>query len=132
MADRPDEGAAGRFAYAGLSRIFHEKARLGIMASLMTEPGGLVFNDLKELCSLTDGNLSRHVQVLSEAGFVEVFKGFERRKPRTLVRATEEGRERFRTYLGELERVVKDMHHAERGSPSEAAEEDLPPGWIPV
>lgn len=128
MADA-SESSPGRFAYEGLQRVFHEKARLGILASLMTAPRGLVFNELKELCALTDGNLSRHIQVLSEAGFVEVLKGFEKRKPQTLYRMTEEGREGFREYLGELERVVKDMARAPRAKPE--SEGDLP-GWVPV
>ena len=46
----------GRFAYEGLERVIHEKARLSIMSSLATHPEGLLFNDLKDLCSLTDGN----------------------------------------------------------------------------
>jgi hypothetical protein len=57
----PDE--PGRFAYEGLERVIHEKARLGITASLAAHPEGLLFNDLKDLCTLTDGNLSRHLQV---------------------------------------------------------------------
>jgi hypothetical protein len=28
----------GRFAYDGLERVFHEKARLGIMTSLVSHP----------------------------------------------------------------------------------------------
>ena len=31
----------GRFAYEGLERVLHEKARLGIMTSLVTRPDGL-------------------------------------------------------------------------------------------
>src|SRR6059058_3272427 len=81
--DRADE-STGRFAYEGLERVFHEKARLGIMTSLVTHPKGLIFADLKELCALTDGNLSRHLQVLHEAGFVEITKGFLRNRPQTL------------------------------------------------
>ena len=54
----------GRFAYEGLERVLHEKARLGIMTSLVTRPEGLLFGDLKRLCALTDGNLSRHLEVL--------------------------------------------------------------------
>ena len=50
---------AGRYAYDGLDRVFHEKARLGIMTSLVTRADGLVFGELKSLCNLTDGNLSR-------------------------------------------------------------------------
>ena len=47
----------GRFAYEGLERIIHEKARLGILTSLVAQPKGLLFNELKDLCALTDGNL---------------------------------------------------------------------------
>src|SRR5262245_61994672 len=64
----------GRFAYEGLNRVFHEKARLGVMTSLSARPAGLSFSDLKELCSLSDGNLNRHLAVLQEAGFVKVRK----------------------------------------------------------
>ena len=34
----------GRFAYDGLDRVLHEKARLGIMTSLVTRAEGAVFN----------------------------------------------------------------------------------------
>lgn len=98
----------GRFAYEGLERAIHEKARLGIMTSLATNPRGLLFNDLKELCSLTDGNLSRHLHVLQEEGLVELWKGQRQRRPRTLVRLTEDGRRRFLDYITELEQVVAD------------------------
>ena len=37
----------GRFCYAGLDRVLHEKARLGILASLAAHAEGLLFNDLK-------------------------------------------------------------------------------------
>ena len=98
----------GRFAYEGLERIFHEKARLGIMTSLVTHPRGVIFSDLKELCNLTDGNLSRHLQVLHEAGFVEIWKGFHHKRPQTLCRITDEGRRRFLEYINVLETVVQD------------------------
>ena len=75
MTKNRSDDPAGRYAYEGLERVFHEKARLGIMTSLVTHPRGLPFADLKALCALTDGNLSRHLQVLHEAGFVEVCKG---------------------------------------------------------
>ena len=98
----------GRFAYDGLERVLHEKARLGIMTSLVTRPEGLLFGDLKRLCSLTDGNLSRHLDVLHEAGLVELWKGFENRRPQTLCRLTVEGRQRFLAYLEQLEQVIRD------------------------
>src|SRR5712692_11878013 len=83
------------FAYDGLDRVIHEKARLGILTSLMAHPKGLAFADLKQLCGLTDGNLSRHLQVLEEAGYVEVEKGYSGRRPRTWVRITRAGRKAF-------------------------------------
>jgi DNA-binding MarR family transcriptional regulator len=102
------EEAAGRFAYEGLERVIHEKARLSIMTSLAAHPTGLLFSDLKECCALTDGNLSRHLQVLNEAGLVEVWKGFQNNRPQTLCRITEEGRRRFVEYVNVLESVVAD------------------------
>lgn len=111
--------ASGRFAYDGLERVIHEKARLSIMSSLATHPDGLLFNDLKGLCSLTDGNLSRHLQLLQESKLVEVWKGFKNNRPQTLVRLTDDGRKRFLEYVQELEQVVADaMAAAGRAAPA--------------
>ena len=77
-ADELNRGAEprGRFAYEGLDRVLHEKARLGILTSLAAHSEGLLFCDLKQLCDLTDGNLSRHLRVLEEAELVEVCAPF--------------------------------------------------------
>ncbi|HRK31043.1 MAG TPA: transcriptional regulator, partial [Tepidisphaeraceae bacterium] len=104
----PTTGTTGRFAYEGLARIFHERARLGILSSLLGHPSGLLFNDLKQLVNLTDGNLSRNIQALEEARLIEVWKGFKNNRPQTLCRLTDQGRARFVEYLEELERVVSD------------------------
>jgi DNA-binding MarR family transcriptional regulator len=112
------EDSTGRFAYDGLERIFHEKARLGIMTSLVTNPRGVIFSDLKELCHLTDGNLSRHLQVLHEAGFVEICKGSHKNRPQTLCRITDEGHRRFLEYINVLETVVQDALKAASSYPS--------------
>ncbi|MGB8366673.1 MAG: winged helix-turn-helix domain-containing protein [Rhizomicrobium sp.] len=95
------------FAYEGLDRIFHEKARLGIVSSLAGHADGLGFSDLKSLCGLTDGNLSRHLQVLEEAGYVDIEKGYDGKRPCTRCRLTAEGRARFSDYLGVLEQVLR-------------------------
>ncbi len=58
-----DRSRPAPYAYDGLDRIFHEKARLGIVTSLVSQGEGLGFSELKALCGLTDGNLSRHLQV---------------------------------------------------------------------
>ena len=126
------EPAAGRYAYEGLDRLLHEKARLGILTSLAARPEGLVFGELKGLCALTDGNLSRHLQVLEGAGVVEIWKGYHGRKPQTLCRLSKEGRRRFLEYLMELERVVRDTAVARDGAGSTEADHRLPKGWAPA
>lgn len=98
----------GRFAYEGLDRVIHERARLSVLTSLITNPKGVVFNDLKQLCSLTDGNLSRHLRVLETEKMVEIVKGHERNRPQTICRITPAGRRRYLEYLSTLEQVVKD------------------------
>jgi DNA-binding MarR family transcriptional regulator len=105
---------AGRFAYEGLDRVIHEKARLGVLTSLVAHPKGLIFGDLKRLCGLTDGNLSRHLQVLQDAGLVDILKGYEHNRPQTICRITSKGRRRFLNYLAVLEQVVRDAAEASR------------------
>ena len=124
------DDTSGRFAYEGLERVFHEKARLGIMTSLVTNAKGLVFADLKEFCTLTDGNLSRHLQVLHEAGLIDVSKGFHRNRPQTVCRVTDEGRRRFLEYINVLENVVADALHAAKTSP--ASGPTFSEGWSPA
>lgn len=102
---RPSEG---RFAYEGLDRVIHERARLSVLTSLITNPHGVTFNDLKELCALTDGNLSRHLRVLEHAKMVEIEKGYDNNRPLTVCRITASGRKRYMDYLTTLEQVVRD------------------------
>jgi DNA-binding MarR family transcriptional regulator len=104
--------SVGRFAYDGLDRVIHEKARLSVLTSLIAHPKGLVFGDLKQMCGLTDGNLSRHLQVLEEAGLVGIEKGYDRNRPKTVVRITAQGRTRYLDYLTVLEQVVSDAAKA--------------------
>ena len=99
---------AGRFSYEGLDRVMHEKARLSILASLAANAGGLLFNDLKRVCSLTDGNLSRHLSVLTDAELIEIGKGTTGSRPQTMYRLTPGGRRRFAEYISVLEKVVAD------------------------
>ena len=96
------------FSYDGLDRVMHEKARLGVLSSLVAHPKGLAFSDLKQMCGLTDGNLSRHLQVLQEAGLVDLSKTFEANRPLTTCSLTRNGRRRFLDYLALLEQVVRD------------------------
>jgi DNA-binding MarR family transcriptional regulator len=102
------KSTTGRFAYDGLERVIHEKARLSILSSLAAHSGGLLFNELKKLCKLTDGNLSRQLQLLQETGLVETWKGTRNNRPSTLVKLTDLGRKRFLEYIAVLEGLVAD------------------------
>jgi DNA-binding transcriptional ArsR family regulator len=123
----PRKQGAAPFSYDGLDRVIHEKARLGILTSLMSHSKGLPFGDLKQLCGLTDGNLSRHLQVLQEAGLVEIDKRFVRNKPLTTCRITAAGRRRFLDYLAILEQVVRDASKAAKSDPVVNPESKLQP-----
>ena len=117
----------GRFAYEGLDRVIHERARLSVLTSLVTHAKGVTFSDLKQLCSLTDGNLNRHLRVLEEANMVEIAKGHERNRPQTICRITASGHKRYLEYLSTLEQVVRDAAKGAR----EGAKPALLPGVSP-
>ena len=114
-ARKPEQTNEAPFAYEGLDRVIHERARLGILTSLMTHPRGLTFGDLKQLCALTDGNLSRHLSLLEEEQMVEIEKSIEHNRPLTVCRVTALGRKRYLEYLGALEQVVRDAAKAGSG-----------------
>ena len=124
---------AGRYAYDRLDRVLHEKARLGILVALMSQPDGLLFNHLKDSCSLTDGNLSRHLQILQKEGLLVIDKTYRRSRTRTLCKITSAGRARFSEYLLELGKVLED---ATAAAPNEATNDStdpsMPPGWPPA
>ncbi len=124
MTDNNEEAP---FAFDGLDRLFHEKARLGILTSLVTHTDGIGFTQLKELCGLTDGNLSRHMQVLEEAGMVELRKGYEGKRPHTNCRLTDEGRLRFSEYLLVLEQVLRGAASAPSPERKDNSDDDSSP-----
>ena len=125
MTDRKAPTEPAQFAYEGLDRAIHERARLGILTSLVAHPKGIVFGNLKQMCGLTDGNLSRHLNVLEEEGIVEIVKSFPKNRPQTLCRITGRGRQRYLDYLQILEKVVRDASDAMKAAERSSAEGGL-------
>jgi len=111
---KPKRGRVHPFAYEGLDRVIHERARLSVLTSLLGHPSGLTFNTLKQLCGLTDGNLSRHLEVLESARLVDITKGLEHNRPQTVCKITSAGRRRFLAYLSVLEQVLLDAESGAR------------------
>ncbi len=126
MKPKP-QGSEGRFAYEGLDRVIHERARLSVLTSLVTNPKGLAFGDLKQLCALTDGNLSRHLRVLERAKMVEIVKKHDHNRPLTICRITDSGRKRYLEYLSTLEQVVKDVANVTKPKPASSLLRTLAP-----
>jgi DNA-binding MarR family transcriptional regulator len=93
---------------AQFNKAFESKARLNIMSVLMVNDA-MSFNGLKELLSLTDGNLATHLRSLEELGYVAVQKQFVGRKPNTTYSATESGRQAFADHLNALEEFIKNL-----------------------
>ena len=90
----------------GLDDTVHQRARLGILAVLHETPRA-EFSFLREALDLTAGNLSRHLQVLEEAGLIKVDKGYEGRRARTWVRITRPGRAAFGSEIGRLKELIR-------------------------
>ncbi len=111
--------------YDALEKIFHEPNRLSIMSALCAADKGLAFNELRDLCKLTDGNLNRHLKVLEEAGAVTVKKTFVDSKPRTTISISRTGLKRFGEYLGALTDVLA---AAKKALPAEKKAGALPLG----
>lgn len=125
MTDGEGNVERGRFAYEGLDRVMHEKARLGILSSLVVHAEGLSFNDLREACALTDGNLSRHLGVLGEANLVKARKRAKGARQETRYALTASGRRRFAAYVELLGRIAEEARPEQ--TPGQPA-----PGWSPA
>lgn len=117
-------GPSGRFSYDGLDRVMHEKARLGILSSLAVHEAGLLFSDLRKLCSLTDGNLNRHLAVLNDAGLIETWKGPSGSRPQTLYRLSDNGRRQFADYISLLDSIVANARPSEKQKENVRSSED--------
>ena len=97
-----------------LSRLLHERARLGIMSILASRQDEVEFTELVRLLKLTKGNLSLHLRKLEEAGYITVKKEFVKRISRTTYRATPKGRGDFTEYLSLLEEIIDNAKSSEK------------------
>ena len=88
-----------------LDDVVHQRVRLGILA-VFAEAKRAEFGYLRDALDLSDGNLSRHIQVLEEAGLVSVEKGYEGRRPRTWVSASRRGRAALDAELRSLRELI--------------------------
>ncbi|HUK81620.1 MAG TPA: transcriptional regulator [Verrucomicrobiae bacterium] len=89
-----------------LEQVIHVKGRLSII-SVLAATESLPFTELRDLLSLTDGNLAAHLVALNNAGYIRMVKRGANGKPLTFISLTAAGRNAFTRYLEGLERIVK-------------------------
>jgi DNA-binding MarR family transcriptional regulator len=89
----------------------HQRVRLGILA-LLEPVKSADFTYIRDELDLTDGNLGRHLQVLEEAGYLLIKKGFEARRPRTWISLTKEGRRALNVEVAALQELIAGFGHA--------------------
>ena len=88
-----------------INKAFENKVRLGIMAALVVNDF-LDFNSLKEILSVTDGNLASHIKALEKLEYLKIEKQFIGKKPNTKYYATQLGRDEFKKHLTALEKIL--------------------------
>ena len=89
-----------------LDRVIHEKGRLAIMSALAGTPE-LSFTELRDTLDMTDGNLTTHIRILQEEGFISVAKSYQNNRSLTTCSLTRAGRKAFTGYIDLLEQIVR-------------------------
>jgi len=96
-----------------LDKTIHEPGRLLILIYLFSvEKADFTF--LKLQTGMTQGNLSSHLQKLESAGYIQTEKKFRNRRPLTLLKITEKGRDAFRSYVREMHHYFNDLYEMVR------------------
>jgi DNA-binding HxlR family transcriptional regulator len=88
-----------------LNPVVHGKLRLALL-SLLSGVEEAEFTWLRAKTEATDGNLGAQLLKLEETGYVTVEKKFVLRKPKTLYRITEAGRQALIEYVQALKKLL--------------------------
>ncbi len=94
-----------------LDEVIHQRVRLGIL-TVLSEAAYADFGYLKETLGLTDGNLSRHLSVLEDAGYVKITKGYQGKRPHTAVSATKSGRKALANHVASMRELFGQVDRA--------------------
>ena len=91
-----------------VDRLIHEPARLKIIALLYVLDSA-DFTFLMSQTGMTWGNLSSHMTKLEEAGYLDVEKTFKGKRPNTMLKLTDKGRQAFQTYRQQMKQFFEDV-----------------------
>jgi DNA-binding MarR family transcriptional regulator len=93
------------YDHARIDEVLHSRVRLAIVAFL-AGAGTADFAAIRNATRTTDGNASVHLRKLEDSRYVAVQKRFVARKPQTLYRLTELGRQALSQYVAHLESLL--------------------------
>ena len=103
--DQPQDGQFNLQPLADIDQVIHSSARLMILTYLyVSESVDYVF--LQRVTGLTWGSLATHLKKLEEAGYIDVKKGYQGKKPHTIIRMSKRGREAYRVYKDSLKQIL--------------------------
>lgn len=106
--DPPEEDGGLHHPLADLDPAIHAPARLMVITYLyVVESADFIF--LMRQTGLTWGNLSTHLSKLEEAGYITIEKGYKGKRPQTIIRLTDRGRENFKAYRRTMRQVLDDL-----------------------
>jgi DNA-binding HxlR family transcriptional regulator len=88
-----------------INKAFDHRVRLGIMSALMVNES-VDFNTLKEILSVTDGNLASHIKALEKLKYLTIKKQFIGKKPNTEYSVSKMGKEAFKKHIEALEKLI--------------------------
>ncbi|MDR1160775.1 MAG: transcriptional regulator [Tannerellaceae bacterium] len=89
-----------------LDPLLLSQQRLAIMSILISaDEADFVF--IKEKTDATAGNLSSHIEKLSEAGYLEINKFIDGKRPRTVLKITPKGIDAFDNYVKALQDYIR-------------------------
>jgi DNA-binding MarR family transcriptional regulator len=98
-----------------LDEVVHQRTRLGIL-TITHEARRVEFGFLQETLGLTAGNLSKHLQVLEDADFVRIEKGYDGRRAKTWVAMTRRGADALQMEVLALKGIVTRVEKANRAT----------------
>ena len=92
--------------FKALDPLLHSQLRLAVMSLLISvEHADFVY--IKEQTGATAGNLSVQLDKLSTAGYIEVSKHFEGKRPKTTCKVTTKGVDAFEQYVKNIQQYLK-------------------------
>lgn len=91
-----------------LDPLLEHRIRLAVCV-LLTRADEIRFSRFKDVLDATDGNLGAQLRRLEEAGYLELRRTFEKRRPVTWYRLTDPGRAALERHVRALNQLLGDL-----------------------